>query len=109
MENEYIARIKAALEDKKANDIKILDISELTTVADFMVIADASNTNQLDALIDAVYDELAKDKVFPKMREGDKDCGWVLLDYRDILVQLFITEMRSHYDLERIWRDGKEI
>ena len=109
MDINEVNLIKAALEDKKANDIRILDVSELTTICDYMIIADASNMNLLDTLVDAVYDEMAKKEMFPKMTEGNKNSGWVLMDYNDIIVQLFITEQRSFYDLERIWCDAKEI
>ncbi|MBR6274365.1 MAG: ribosome silencing factor [Lachnospiraceae bacterium] len=109
MDFREVNLIKAALEDKKANDIKILDVSELTTICDYMIIADASNVNLLDTLVDEVYNTMAKEEKFPKMTEGNKNSGWVLMDYNDIIVQLFITDSRHFYDLERIWCDAKEI
>ncbi len=109
MDIKEVNLIKAALEDKKANDIKVLDVSELTTICDYMIIADASNINLLDTIVDAVYDTMAKNEIFPKMTEGNKNSGWVLMDYNDIIVQLFNSDMRSFYDLERIWCDAKEI
>ncbi len=109
MNREHVEIIKAALEDKKANDIKVLDVGELTTICDYMIIADGSNTNHLDTLVDAVGDALGKLSLFPKATEGNKNSGWVLLDYTDVLVQLFTSDMRRFYDLERIWCDAKEI
>ena len=109
MENKYVETIKSALEDKKANDIKVLEVKDLTTICDYMIIADGSNTNHLDTLVDAVQDAMGREKVFPRANEGNKNSGWVLLDYNDIIVQLFSSEMRRFYDLERIWCDAKEI
>lgn len=109
MTTEYLKNIYEALSDKLAHDIKIIKVSELTTLTDYIIVADASNPNQLDTIVDAVYDELAKYKIFPRSTEGNKNSGWVLMDYRDSLVNLFTTEQREFYDIERIWQDGKEI
>ena len=109
MDIKEVNLIKTALEDKKANDIKVLDVTELTAICDYMIIADASNVNLLDTLVDTVYDMMGKNSFFPKMTEGNKNSGWVLMDYSDIIVQLFTSEQRKYYDLERIWCDAKEI
>ncbi len=107
MEIKTAEKIKALLEDKKANNIKMLDVSKLTTICDIMIIADGSNINHLDTLVDAVYDGLLKeDGLTPRLSEGNKNSGWVLLDYNDVIVQLFTGEMREFYDLERIWSDA---
>ena len=102
-----VEKIKAFLEDKKANNIKILEVTELTTICDYMIIADGNNVNHLDTLVDAVYDGLAAEGLTPRITEGNKTSGWVLMDYGDIIVQLFTEEMRNFYDLERIWSDAK--
>jgi len=109
MDVTYTSIIKDALEDKLANDVMILEITELTTIGDYMIIADANNVNQLDALENAVYDKLAKEKIFPKNTEGKKESGWVLMDYGDIIVQLFLHDTRKNYDLEHIWSDAKQL
>lgn len=98
-----------ALEDKKAEDIRILDISGISTVADYFVIADGSNPNQLQAMIDSVEEELGKAGCSPKQIEGNANSSWILMDYSDVIVHVFSKEDRLFYDLERIWKDGKSI
>lgn len=98
-----------ALEEKKAEDIRILDISGISTVADYFVIADGSNPNQLQAMIDSVEEELGKAGCTPKQVEGNANSSWILMDYSDVIVHVFSREDRLFYDLERIWKDGKSI
>ena len=98
-----------ALEDKKAEDIRILDISGISTVADYFVIADGSNPNQLQAMIDSVEEELGKAGCTPKQVDGNANSSWILMDYSDVIVHVFSREDRLFYDLERIWKDGKSI
>ena len=98
-----------ALKDKKAEDVRIIDIHEISTIADYFVIASGSNANQLGAMQDAVDEALYKAGVHAKQIEGNRNSTWILMDYQDIIVHLFSKEDRLFYDLERIWRDGKEI
>lgn len=106
MTADYLKEIYKALGDKLAHDIEIIKVTELTPITDYIIVADASNVNQLDAVVDAVYDELAGRQIFPKATEGNKQSGWVLMDYRDVLINLFTTEQRNFYNIERIWQDG---
>ncbi len=99
----------AALEDKKAVDIRILDISEISILADYFIIASGENKNQIQAMTDNVQDELAKLDCHPKQIEGYRTAGWILMDYGNFIVHVFSEEDRLFYDLERIWRDGKSI
>ncbi len=96
-----------ALEDKKAEDIKVIDIHEISVLADYFVIASASNTNQLQAILDAVEEAMYKKggQRLEKL-EGNRQSSWVLMDYKDMIVHLFSKEDRLFYDLERIWQDG---
>lgn len=104
------ARIAAAaLEEKKATDIKVIDIEEISIVADYFLIAGGSNRNQLHAMADAVEEKLAEAGYTPKNIEGYLNGNWILMDYEDIVLHLFDEENRLFYDLERIWRDGKEV
>ncbi len=96
-----------ALEDKKAEDIKIIDISQVSVMADYFIIANGSNRNQVQALIDNVEEKLHKAGYNPKQIEGYDTANWVLMDYLDIIVHVFDRENRLFFDLERIWRDGK--
>ena len=108
-EKEMAKTAYKALEDKKAEDIRILDISGISTVADYFVIADGSNPNQLQAMIDSVEEELGKAGCTPKQVEGNANSSWILMDYSDVIVHVFSREDRLFYDLERIWKDGKSI
>ena len=98
-----------ALEDKKAQDIKILDISDVSVLADYFIIANGSNESQVRALVENVEEKLSKEGFEPKQREGYGLGNWVLLDFGNIIVHVFDKENRLFYDLERIWRDGKAI
>ena len=104
---EKVKLVVAALEDRKARDIRVIKVSGITTIADYFVICDGSNDNQLKALCDSVEEKLLD--VPMKHREGTANGGWLLLDYYDIIVHIFSEEMRSFYDLERIWKDGTVI
>ena len=98
-----------ALKDKKAIDIKVLDITGVTVIADYFIIASGSNTNQVQAMADNV-DEVLERAGYPvKQIEGYSTANWILMDYGDIVIHIFDEENRLFYDLERIWRDGKAI
>ena len=96
-----------AMEDKKARDIRIIDISKISVLADYFLIASGSNKNQVQAMVDNVQEELHKAGFVPKEVEGYNSANWILLDYGDIIIHVFDEENRLFYDLERIWRDGK--
>lgn len=98
-----------ALEDKKAEDIKIIDINEVSVLADYFIIASGTNRNQVQALADNVEETLGRAGYQPKQTEGYRTANWILLDYGDLIVHVFDSENRLFYDLERIWRDGKDI
>ncbi|GHU62886.1 ribosomal silencing factor RsfS [Clostridia bacterium] len=96
-----------ALEEKKAEDIRIINIQKLTVIADYFVIASANNENQIQALADNVQECLHQQGYYCKHVEGYRTAGWILLDYRDVIVHLFLKENRMFYHLERIWQDGQ--
>ncbi len=98
-----------ALEDKKAVDIKLIDISGVSVLADYFIIASGTNRNQVQALADNVDETLHKAGYPVRQTEGYRTANWVLMDYGDIIVHVFDSENRLFYDLERIWRDGKSI
>ncbi len=97
-----------ALSDKKAEDIKIINIEGVSVLADYFIIATGSNRNQVQAMADNVEEELFKAGYEVKQTEGYRSANWVLMDYGDIIVHVFDSENRLFYDLERIWRDGKD-
>ena len=98
-----------ALDDKQAVDIKALDISHISVLADYFLIAHGNNVPHVQALIEAVDKELHKAGYHSKHIEGHHSASWILLDYKDIIIHIFSKEDRYFYDLERIWADGKEI
>jgi ribosome-associated protein len=98
-----------ALEDKKAEDIQIIDIGEVSPLADYFIIANGTNRNQVQALADNVEELLGKLGYERNPIEGYETANWILLDYKDVIIHIFDKENRSFYDLERIWRDGKAI
>ena len=106
---EVVKKAVSALEDKKAEDITVIDISEVSSIADYFIIATGSNSNQLAAMQDAVDEVMYKAGIEAKQVEGNNNSTWILVDYNDVIVHLFSKEDRLFYDLERIWKDGKVI
>lgn len=98
-----------ALEDKKGEDIRIIDIQGVSVLADYFIIASGLNANQVQAMTDNVEEVLGKAGYEPKQIEGYRSANWILMDYGDIIVHVFCREDRLFYDLERIWRDGKVV
>lgn len=98
-----------ALEDKKAEDIKIIDISEVSVLADYFIIAGGNNHSQIQALCNNVEEKLGRADYPVKQVEGYDTANWILMDFGDIIIHIFDKENRLLYDLERIWRDGKLI
>ncbi len=97
------------MEDKKAIDVKVIYIGEISVMADYFIICSANSSAQMEAIVDNVGEELAKEKVYCRKTEGNRNSGWILMDYGDIVVHVFMREDRDFYNLERIWRDGKLI
>lgn len=109
-QSKNMARIAyQALDDKKGEEIKIIDISQISVIADYFLIANGNSDSQVRALVDSVEEELGKAGYEVKQREGYGAGSWVLLDFGDIIVHVFDKENRLFYDLERIWRDGKAV
>lgn len=110
MESREMAKLaEKALEDKKGEEIRIIDISKVSVLADYFIIANGSNRSQVQALSDNVAEMLGRAGVNAKQVEGYETANWVLLDFGDVIVHVFDKENRLFYDLERIWRDGKLI
>ena len=110
MESRELAKIAYnALDEKKGINISIIDISEISTLADYFIIAGGNNENQVKALANSVEEEMYKVDCKPKHIEGFDNANWILMDFSDIIVHVFNEEDRLFYDLERIWRDGKHL
>ncbi len=99
----------SALDDKKAEEIRIIDISEVSVIADYFIIAGGNNPNQIRAMCDNVQEVLERNGHFCKQTEGYETANWVLMDFGDVIIHIFDKENRLLYDLERIWRDGKSM
>ena len=96
-----------AIDDKKGQDIKVIDIHNVSVIADYFVIASGTNSNQVPAIVDNVEEQLGRAGFEAKQIEGNRNSSWILMDYGDVIVHVFDEENRLFYDLERIWRDGK--
>lgn len=110
MESKELAKLAIeALEDKKAEDIKVIDISNVSVIADYFILASGNNRNQVQALADSVDETCGRAGHPVKQTEGYDSANWILMDFSDVIVHIFSQEDRLFYDLERIWRDGKFI
>ena len=107
IEKDMVRIACKALDDKKAKDIKIIDIHNVSVIADYFVIASGTNSNQVQAIVDNVEEQLGRAGFEAKQIEGNRNSSWILMDYGDVIVNVFDEENRLFYDLERIWRDGK--
>ena len=109
-QSKLMARLAyQALDDKKGEDIQVIDISQVSVLADYFIIANGNSESQVRALVDNVEEELSKAGYEMKQREGNGSGNWVLMDFGEIIVHVFDKENRLFYDLERIWRDGKHV
>lgn len=95
-----------ALDKHLGEDIKVIDISKVSQLADYFVIAHGNNAPQIQALYDAVDEALTKAGISAKSIEGISSASWILMDYGDVVVHIFSEKDRKFYDLERIWKDG---
>ena len=95
--------------DKKANDVLILDMREVTPITDFFVICSGNNDRQVAKIQEAVEERLRERGSKPLRREGERFRRWVLLDYVDLVVHIFLQEDREYYELERLWKDAPRL
>ncbi len=107
--NDIVKIAYHAMDVKQAENIKIIKISDISIIADYFIIANGNNAPQVEAIVDNVQFELAKAGYETKRVEGTKSCGWILMDYGDVVVHVFSKEDRLFYNLERIWTDGIRI
>lgn len=101
--------VLAGLEEKKAEDIRVIDISNVSVMADYFIIASGKNRNQVQAMANSVEEELQKEGIHPRQIEGYQTANWILMDFNDVIVHIFNEEDRMFYNLEKIWLDGKKI
>lgn len=100
---DLLKQIVKVLEDKKAIDIKEVDIKEKTTIADYFVVASGTSSTHIKALADNVEEKLKEQGIKPVKIEGYNSGTWILMDYSDVIVHIFTAEEREHYNLEDLW------
>ncbi len=108
-QSRILETIVKALDVKKAENIKVIKITNLTIIADYFVIADGTSGVQTKALADEVDYKLGEKGIFPNQIQGANGSNWIILDYGDIVVHVFSKDQRDFYNLERLWRDGEDI
>lgn len=108
-QEEKLKTIVKALDSKRAEDIQVIGIGDLTIVADYFVIANGTSNTQTKALAEEVEFKLGELEINPIRTEGYQGSTWIVLDYGDIVVHVFYKETRGYYNLERLWSDGKNI
>ena len=100
---EYAMLAGKVLSDKKAQDIVVIDIQEKASFADYFVICSGTSERQVQSLVDDVEDAFAKEDLLAKSIEGKNGSGWILMDFGDIIVNVFTKEMREKYNIEKVW------
>lgn len=106
---ELALKAAAASEDKKANEIYILDVRELTVIADYFLICSGNSETQVKAISRSIEEKLAEEGVQPKKIAGKAQARWILMDYADLIVHVFHEDERKYYELERLWADADRI
>ena len=102
---ELALKVAKLLDDKKAQDVTVIDIGLKASFSDYFIIASGGSERQMSALVDNVEDMLEPLGVFPKSIEGKRTSGWTLMDYGDVVINVMTVDMRQKYNLERIWGD----
>ncbi|MGI5958256.1 MAG: ribosome silencing factor [Massiliimalia sp.] len=106
---EVVKQVVKTLDDKKAENIDVLRIGDLTIMADYFVIASTTNSTHVKSLVDEVEYQLKEQGVAPLRIEGYQYANWVILDYGDVVVHIFHEETRNYYNLDRLWSDGEQV
>ena len=101
--------IAKILDQKKAQDVRVLKVEDLTVLTDYFVIASGTSTTQVAALADEVDYQLSQRGIHPYNTEGFDSKNWVLLDYSSVIVHVFVPNTRTYYDLEHLWADGEPV
>ena len=105
---EQARKIVQVMDSKKAKDIRLIKIEGISSLGDYFVVASASNTTQGKAIAE-VEDEMTKLGLEPNRVEGRQSAQWILMDYYDVMVHVFLDEARSFYNLERLWSDAPQL
>ena len=106
---ELALSIARFLDSKKATDLEVIQIGELTTIGDYFVVATASNTTLVKSLCEDLDEYLGRQGIEPKRIEGRSSAQWILMDYRDVIVHIFYSETRDFYSIDRVWADAPRL
>ena len=101
--------VAKCMDDKKAEDIKVLDIGSLTTMADYFVVCHGNSSTQMKAVADWVEEKLEESGIVPVNRGSYGSEYWLLMDYADVVVHIFNRESRDFYGIENLWADAKSL
>lgn len=108
MDNELLQKIIKILDNKKALDIKHMEIKDVTTIADYFVITSGTSSTHIKSLADNVEYELKQDGIYPNKIEGYETGTWILMDYGDVVVHIFTEQERANYNIEELWAEMKK-
>ncbi len=101
--------IVKCIDSKKGTDIKVLDISGVTTMADYFIICQGNSNTQMKAIAEEIEEKLSENGIKPIGREGMSTAYWILMDYSDVIVHIFSSESRNFYSIENLWADAEEV
>lgn len=107
-QEEMLKSMVKILDDKKAEDIKVIGIKDLTIIADYFIIANGMSSTHTRSVADELEFKLKEMGEEPRQIQGNNGSNWIILDYSDIVVHIFNKEMREFYNLERLWNDGQQ-
>lgn len=106
---ERAKQVAQLLDNKKGEDVRVLHIGTLTSIGDYFVVATGNSNTQVKAMADEVDEKLSSDGLEPRRIEGYNSASWILMDYNDVIVHIFLKETREFYALERLWGDAPEV
>ncbi|AFA48775.1 ribosome silencing factor [Acetobacterium woodii] len=104
---EFAQKIKEWIDNKNGFDIEVINVTEMTSIANYFVIASGSSERQVKAIADNIEYEAKELEIFPKGIEGQREGRWILLDYYDVIIHIFHAEERGFYSLEKLWKDSE--
>jgi ribosome-associated protein len=103
---QLVDRIAGIASDKKAIEIRVLDVREIVGYTDFFVICSGNTDRQTKAIYEGIYEELKREGVLPRRVEGERQASWILMDYLDCVVHIFTPDARGYYRLEQLWGEA---